>query len=65
MKSPLLFNLASRVGYQWTMETDELKGHLKMPAGYLNKQSERGSAGWAATRVNVTGYRRDGFFLKQ
>ncbi len=33
IKSPLLFNLASRVGYQWTMETDELKGHLIMPQG--------------------------------
>ncbi|MDR3556400.1 MAG: flagellar assembly protein FliW [Syntrophobacteraceae bacterium] len=31
VKSPLLFNVAARVGYQWTMETDELKGHLIMP----------------------------------
>ncbi len=35
VKSPLLFNVASRVGYQWTMETDELKGHLTMPPGSL------------------------------
>ncbi len=31
VKSPLLFNVAARVGYQWTMETDEIKGHLTMP----------------------------------
>ncbi|MGA3117544.1 MAG: flagellar assembly protein FliW [Syntrophobacteraceae bacterium] len=33
IKSPLLFNVAERIGYQWTMEADELKGHLTMPAG--------------------------------
>ena len=33
VKSPLLFNVASRIGYQWTMEADELKGHLTMPSG--------------------------------
>ena len=33
IKSPLLFNVAARIGYQWTMETDEIKGHLTMPAG--------------------------------
>ena len=32
IKSPLLFNVAARIGYQWTMETDELKGYLTMPA---------------------------------
>ena len=32
VKSPLLFNVASRIGYQWTMEADELKGHLTTPA---------------------------------
>jgi flagellar assembly factor FliW len=31
VKSPLLFNVAKRIGYQWTMETDEIKGHLMMP----------------------------------
>ncbi len=31
VKSPLLFNVASRIGYQWTMEADELKGYLTMP----------------------------------
>ncbi|MCL5405759.1 MAG: flagellar assembly protein FliW [Deltaproteobacteria bacterium] len=35
VKSPLLFNVAARVGYQWTMETDELKGHLAMPQSSL------------------------------
>ena len=34
VKSPLLFNVAARIGYQWTMEADELKNHLKVPAGY-------------------------------
>ncbi len=33
VKSPLLFNVAARIGYQWTMEADELQGHLIMPAG--------------------------------
>ena len=33
VKSPLLFNVAARIGYQWTMEVDEIKGHLTMPAG--------------------------------
>jgi flagellar assembly factor FliW len=33
VKSPLLFNVASRIGYQWTMEAHELTGHLTMPAG--------------------------------
>ena len=33
VKSPLLFNVSARIGYQWTMEADELKGHLTMPAG--------------------------------
>jgi flagellar assembly factor FliW len=32
IKSPLLFNVAARIGYQWTMETDELKGYLVTPA---------------------------------
>lgn len=31
VKSPLLFNVAARIGYQWTMEVDELTGHLTMP----------------------------------
>ncbi len=34
VKSPLLFNVSARIGYQWTMEADELKGHLRMPAGH-------------------------------
>jgi flagellar assembly factor FliW len=32
IKSPLLFNVAARIGYQWTMEADELKGYLVTPA---------------------------------
>ena len=32
VKSPLLFNVEARVGYQWTMEADELKGFLATPA---------------------------------
>lgn len=40
VKSPLLFNVASRVGYQWTMETDELQGHLRMPPGAEQQQRE-------------------------
>ena len=31
VKSPLLFNVAARIGYQWTMEADELKGFLATP----------------------------------
>ncbi len=38
VKSPLLFNVATRVGYQWTMETDELQGHLRMPQGAEQQQ---------------------------
>ena len=34
VKSPLLFNVSARIGYQWTMEADELKGYLTVPAGY-------------------------------
>lgn len=34
VKSPLIFNVAARIGYQWTMETEELKTHLTMPAGF-------------------------------
>ena len=33
VKSPLLFNVAERIGYQWTMEADELKHYLVTPAG--------------------------------
>lgn len=33
VKSPLLFNVAERIGYQWTMEADELKSHLTTPVG--------------------------------
>jgi len=33
VKSPLLFNVAERIGYQWTMEADELKQNLTTPAG--------------------------------
>lgn len=32
VKSPLLFNAAARIGYQWTMDDNELKGHLATPA---------------------------------
>ena len=34
VKSPLLFNVAERIGYQWTMEAEELKRHLTTPAGF-------------------------------
>jgi len=37
VKSPLLFNVSARIGYQWTMEADELKGHLTMPAGHSSQ----------------------------
>jgi flagellar assembly factor FliW len=33
VRSPLLFNVAARIGYQWTMEADELKQCLTMPVG--------------------------------
>jgi len=33
VRSPLLFNAAERIGYQWTMEPDELKNQLVSPAG--------------------------------
>jgi flagellar assembly factor FliW len=33
VRSPLIFNAATRVGYQWTMEQDELKHHLVSPLG--------------------------------
>ncbi|MCE5335771.1 MAG: flagellar assembly protein FliW [Desulfobacteraceae bacterium] len=33
VKSPLIFNVAQRLGYQWTMEGDEMKGAVKTPAG--------------------------------
>ncbi len=32
VKSPLLFNVEARIGYQWTMDADELKGFLETPA---------------------------------
>ncbi len=32
VKSPVLFNVATRIGYQWTMEADELKNYLITPA---------------------------------
>ena len=32
IKSPLLFNVSARIGYQWTMENEELKGYLATPA---------------------------------
>ena len=44
VKSPLLFNVATRVGYQWTMETDELKGYLTMPASPAPPQTDDGRA---------------------
>jgi flagellar assembly factor FliW len=33
VRSPLLFNASTRLGYQWTMEGDDLKKHLATPAG--------------------------------
>ncbi|MHC1725731.1 MAG: flagellar assembly protein FliW [Syntrophobacteraceae bacterium] len=33
VKSPLLFNVSARVGYQWSMEADEMKKHLVTPTG--------------------------------
>lgn len=33
VRSPLIFNAASRIGYQWTMEPEELKTRLITPAG--------------------------------
>jgi len=30
-RSPLIFNVAARVGYQWTMEAEEMKRHLIVP----------------------------------
>ncbi len=32
IKSPVLFNASARIGYQWTMEADELKEYLVTPA---------------------------------
>lgn len=32
VRSPLLFNVAARIGYQWTMEPDELKRQVVTPA---------------------------------
>jgi len=37
IKSPLLFNVSARIGYQWTMEADELKGHLAMPNNQVSE----------------------------
>jgi flagellar assembly factor FliW len=33
VRSPLLFNAAARIGYQWTMEADEIQKCLAMPDG--------------------------------
>jgi flagellar assembly factor FliW len=33
VKSPLLFNVTERIGYQWTMEADELKHYVSTQAG--------------------------------
>ncbi|MFZ2444737.1 MAG: flagellar assembly protein FliW [Syntrophobacteraceae bacterium] len=33
VRSPLIFNAAARIGYQWTMEPEELKTRLITPAG--------------------------------
>ncbi|MEM5786501.1 MAG: flagellar assembly protein FliW [Syntrophobacteraceae bacterium] len=33
IRSPLLFNVAARLGYQWTMEQEDLKKHLITPTG--------------------------------
>jgi flagellar assembly factor FliW len=33
VRSPLLFNVADRLGYQWTMEAEELKRLLSTPVG--------------------------------
>jgi flagellar assembly factor FliW len=32
-RSPLIFNVSARIGYQWTMEAEEMKKHLTVPAG--------------------------------
>ena len=32
VKSPLIFNVEASIGYQWTMDADELKGFLETPA---------------------------------
>ena len=31
-RSPLIFNVSARIGYQWTMEAEEVKSHLTVPA---------------------------------
>ncbi len=33
MHSPLLFNMNSRTGYQWTMDTNDVKTYLVIPEG--------------------------------
>ena len=33
MRSPLLFNIVERIGYQWTMEQDEVDKFLIIPPG--------------------------------
>lgn len=33
VRSPLLFNVSARLGYQWTLEAGELQSHLLTPAG--------------------------------
>jgi flagellar assembly factor FliW len=32
-RSPLIFNASARIGYQWTMEAEEMKKHLVVPTG--------------------------------
>ncbi|MEN6441045.1 MAG: flagellar assembly protein FliW [Syntrophobacter sp.] len=33
VQSPLLFNATTRIGYQWTIEPEELKGYIVTPPG--------------------------------
>ncbi len=33
MHSPLLFNMATRTAYQWTMDAEELQKYVKIPEG--------------------------------
>ncbi len=41
VRSPLLFNAATRVGYQWTMDHEELKHHLVTPLNPPQAQEVR------------------------
>jgi|YNPBryantNP2012_1023418.scaffolds.fasta_scaffold59869_1 flagellar assembly factor FliW len=42
LRSPLIFNIHEKKGYQWTMDRQEVKTHIKLPEGMAWEEGSNG-----------------------